>query len=228
MLRQGPHSDQNLEARIHATVTSAGGSILVTDCASTNGTFVCDAPIDGQTLVDPGEEIAVAGCFRIPRERSTTSRRVCSGAWGDWMSVVAEAERMVEVPRDRAFELFVDFPRWREWMPRCFRPLAGPDRPLREGDRLKVRIPPLSITVQILRVRPALGVAMPLKYLAHLPAATAWTGWLHGQLFLVYFVALASAARMRSWSWLRIGGASLAALVPFGTFIFERRVQASI
>lgn len=73
-----------------------------------------------------------------------------------------------------------------------------------------------------------LGVAMPLKYLAHLPAATAWTGWLHGQLFLVYFVALASAARMRSWSWLRIGGASLAALVPFGTFIFERRVQASI
>jgi hypothetical protein len=70
------------------------------------------------------------------------------------MRVVAEAERMVEVPRDRAFELFVDFPRWREWMPRCFRPLAGPDRPLREGDRLKVRIPPLRVTVEILRVRP--------------------------------------------------------------------------
>jgi hypothetical protein len=74
------------------------------------------------------------------------------------MRVVAEAERMVVVPRDRAFELFIDFPRWREWMPRSFQPVAGPDRPLREGDRLKIRIPPLRATVRVLRVRSHLEV----------------------------------------------------------------------
>jgi hypothetical protein len=70
------------------------------------------------------------------------------------MSVVAEAERMVELPRERAFELFIDFTRWHEWMPSDFKPLDGPDRPLREGDVLRVRIPPINAKIRVLRVRP--------------------------------------------------------------------------
>jgi hypothetical protein len=71
------------------------------------------------------------------------------------MALVAEAERVVELPRDRAFELFIDFPRWREWMPRGFQPLSGPQRPLREGDQLRVRIPPIPVVaLRVLRVRP--------------------------------------------------------------------------
>ena len=31
-----------------------------------------------------------------------------------------------------------------------------------------------------------LGIAMPLKYAAGMPAATAWVGWLHGMLLFVY------------------------------------------
>jgi hypothetical protein len=70
------------------------------------------------------------------------------------MTVVAEAERVVDIARDRAFELFIDFPRWHDWMPQDFRPVDGPSRPLEEGDVLRVRIPPVTATIQVLRVRP--------------------------------------------------------------------------
>lgn len=70
------------------------------------------------------------------------------------MTVTAQAERTVDLPRDRAFELFIDFPRWKEWMPRDFEPLRGPDRPLREGDVLFVRIPPITGKIRVLRMRP--------------------------------------------------------------------------
>lgn len=70
------------------------------------------------------------------------------------MTVVAEAERVVDIPRDRAFELFIDFAGWHEWMPLDFRPVDGPGRPLREGDVLRVRIPPITAKVRVLRVRP--------------------------------------------------------------------------
>ncbi|MFW6050264.1 MAG: SRPBCC family protein [Myxococcota bacterium] len=70
------------------------------------------------------------------------------------MGITAEAERTVELPRERAFELFIDYSRWHEWMPRDFRPVSGPDRPLVQGDRLKVRIPPITAHLKVLRVRP--------------------------------------------------------------------------
>ena len=70
-----------------------------------------------------------------------------------------------------------------------------------------------------------LGVAMPLKYAADMPGATAWTGWVHGQLFLLYLIAMGSAARTQSWTWLRTAAAFVAAVVPFGTFVLERRLR---
>jgi integral membrane protein len=71
------------------------------------------------------------------------------------------------------------------------------------------------------------GIAMPLKYLAHMPAATSWTGWIHGFLFLVFLVALASARRTEGWPASRLGWGLLASLVPLGTFVLERRIRRS-
>lgn len=68
------------------------------------------------------------------------------------------------------------------------------------------------------------GVAMPLKYGAGIAEATAWAGWIHGVLFLVYLVALWSTARVLGWSWGTRALGFVAAVVPCGTFLFERRV----
>ena len=48
------------------------------------------------------------------------------------------------------------------------------------------------------------GFAMPLKYAFGEPAAVHWVGWIHGILFLVYGIALGSAARVGSWPWMRV------------------------
>ncbi len=67
-------------------------------------------------------------------------------------------------------------------------------------------------------------VAMPLKYLMHLPEAVRWTGWAHGLLFVCYSLAILAAL---------IGGrlpfklavlAFAASLVPFGPFLIDRRL----
>lgn len=71
-----------------------------------------------------------------------------------------------------------------------------------------------------------LGVAMPLKYVAGVPAATAWVGWLHGTLVFVYLVALGSVARVEAWRWGRVALAVVASVLPGGTFVFERRLPA--
>jgi hypothetical protein len=56
------------------------------------------------------------------------------------MPFVAEAELTVAGPLEAAFAQFIDFPRWSAWMPALFRPLRGPSRPLRTGDRLLVAV----------------------------------------------------------------------------------------
>ena len=68
-----------------------------------------------------------------------------------------------------------------------------------------------------------LGVAMPLKYGAGMPLAVRWVGLAHGLLFIVY-VGTAILLFMRErWPWSRAPGVLLAALVPFGTFVLDRK-----
>ena len=67
-------------------------------------------------------------------------------------------------------------------------------------------------------------VAMPLKYLADLPMAVRIVGWIHGLLFMWFCWVLYNA---------RISGlpgrvsllALLAALLPFGPFVMDGRLQ---
>ena len=70
-----------------------------------------------------------------------------------------------------------------------------------------------------------LGVAMPLKYLAGLPIAVKYTGWLHGLLFVMFGAALINVWVARKWSFPKVLIAFIASLLPFGTFVLDRQLK---
>lgn len=69
-----------------------------------------------------------------------------------------------------------------------------------------------------------LGVAMPLKYVWGLPIAVKVAGWIHGVLFIIFSVALAQTVRAARWPWSRTALVFVAALLPFGPFLVDRRM----
>jgi integral membrane protein len=69
-----------------------------------------------------------------------------------------------------------------------------------------------------------LGVAMPLKYLAGMPLAVKVAGWIHGLLFIAVCVVLARTARRLGWPRRRVAAVVVAALLPFGPFVIDRRL----
>jgi integral membrane protein len=70
-----------------------------------------------------------------------------------------------------------------------------------------------------------LGVAMPLKYLAGFPQAVTAAGWLHGLLFITFCVALTQAHQEAQWTAWRSTTVLIAALLPFGPFVIDRRLR---
>lgn len=69
------------------------------------------------------------------------------------------------------------------------------------------------------------GVVMPMKYGLGIDpdGGTGLVGWIHGTYFLLYLRVLASTASRLGWSWGLTAAGFVAAIVPFGTFLFERR-----
>lgn len=70
-----------------------------------------------------------------------------------------------------------------------------------------------------------LFIAMPLKYFAEIPMAVKIVGWIHGILFILYWLAVARVARADQWSNDRIRLALIASVLPFGPFIFDSRLR---
>ena len=70
-----------------------------------------------------------------------------------------------------------------------------------------------------------LGIAMPLKYFANLPEAVRLVGWVHGILFIGFLVALMLARDAMRWSFRWTALVVLAALLPFGPFVIDRRLR---
>lgn len=73
-----------------------------------------------------------------------------------------------------------------------------------------------------------LFVAMPLKYFFNQPLAVTVVGWIHGILF-VAFVSLAWDVKTdlnKNMKWLAT--AFVAALLPSGTFFFDRRLKEEL
>jgi len=70
-----------------------------------------------------------------------------------------------------------------------------------------------------------LCIAMPLKYAAGMPMAVKVVGWGHGVLFIL-FVASLWGARKEAKLPVRLSAmVFIAALVPFGPFVIDRRLQ---
>ena len=70
-----------------------------------------------------------------------------------------------------------------------------------------------------------IGIAMPLKYLMHQPMAVKIFGWIHGILF-VAFLFLAweyKTDKNKSFKW--FATAFLAAIIPTGTFFFDKKLK---
>jgi integral membrane protein len=70
-----------------------------------------------------------------------------------------------------------------------------------------------------------LGAAMPLKYFAGLPAAVKVAGWVHGVLFVVLCAALLRTLIVAKWPLGRAALVFVAALLPFGPFVLDRRMK---
>ena len=70
-----------------------------------------------------------------------------------------------------------------------------------------------------------LGVAMPLKYMAGMPEAVRIVGSLHGLLFVLYALAVVHVWIVRRWPVDRALVAMIAAVLPFGPFLFDRSLR---
>jgi integral membrane protein len=73
-----------------------------------------------------------------------------------------------------------------------------------------------------------LGIAMPLKYFADLPLAVRIVGMLHGVLFVAYVALVAALFFKRRWDFGKSAEAVVLSLLPFGTFVLERRIRAEL
>lgn len=65
-------------------------------------------------------------------------------------------------------------------------------------------------------------VAMPLKYKFDMPIAVSLMGPIHGIAFLVYIGALIAALGSSLINSIKLIVGTIAAFIPFGSFIFER------
>ena len=70
-----------------------------------------------------------------------------------------------------------------------------------------------------------LGIAMPLKYIFHQPMAVKIVGWAHGILFITFLVLAWEVRTDRNKSLKWFATAFLAAIIPTGTFFFDKKLK---
>ncbi len=70
-----------------------------------------------------------------------------------------------------------------------------------------------------------LFVAMPMKYLMGIPRVVTVVGAIHGVLFLLYIGQLAKLHTKHQWDNKFSLFAFMASLLPFGPFLFDKRLR---
>lgn len=70
-----------------------------------------------------------------------------------------------------------------------------------------------------------LAIGMPLKYAAGMPALVTHAGRIHGALFVLFVLALASVSADQKWPRRATLTAFVAALLPLGAFWLERQLR---
>ncbi|MBT9588316.1 DUF3817 domain-containing protein [bacterium] len=81
----------------------------------------------------------------------------------------------------------------------------------------------LSGALEALSYLVLLLVAMPLKYIWHMPLYVRWVGSFHGAFFVLFCIATGLTARQQRWPLATSGLALVSAFLPFGPILFERR-----
>ncbi|MGB1102641.1 MAG: DUF3817 domain-containing protein [Crocinitomicaceae bacterium] len=69
-----------------------------------------------------------------------------------------------------------------------------------------------------------IGIAMPLKYIWDKPEMIYSTGMAHGLLFVLYIFFILLVGYQYKWTFSKVFWALLASLVPFGTFVADKRL----
>lgn len=72
-----------------------------------------------------------------------------------------------------------------------------------------------------------LFIAMPLKYGWDMPLAVRITGSVHGFLFIAFLYYLLLVRQSRNWPFRMTALAFLASLLPFGTFVLDRKLRGA-
>jgi len=70
-----------------------------------------------------------------------------------------------------------------------------------------------------------LFIAIPFKYLLHIPEPVKYLGWVHGFLFILFVTILLITGYTFKWKPSRIGAYFLYSLVPFVPFIIDRKLK---
>ena len=73
-----------------------------------------------------------------------------------------------------------------------------------------------------------LGIAMPLKYIGHMPTPVRVMGMIHGVLFIWFSIALLKAKLEYNWSMKKAAIGFLLSFLPFGTFFLDRTLKKEL
>ena len=68
------------------------------------------------------------------------------------------------------------------------------------------------------------AITMPLKYMMGMPKPNYFIGMAHGILFMLYIVLLLQVSTEYKWPIKKIFLAFIASLIPFGTFIANKKL----
>jgi integral membrane protein len=71
-------------------------------------------------------------------------------------------------------------------------------------------------------------VAMPIRYLGDSPQFSETISPIHGALYIVLIAMVVLLGRARRWPWQKMLLVALGGTIPFGSFVVERRVSASV
>ncbi len=73
-----------------------------------------------------------------------------------------------------------------------------------------------------------LGIAMPLKHAWGISLAVKIVGWVHGIAFMLLCTLLTRVMFTGAWPLRRVAMVFIAALLPFGPFVIERRLREGV
>jgi len=68
-------------------------------------------------------------------------------------------------------------------------------------------------------------IAMPLKYIFHIPQAVKIFGWIHGALFISYLYLAFEIMGILKKDFTWFAKAFAAAILPCGTFVFDKQLK---